>query len=157
MSGDWTYVKEYTVTPDQTMPQIQNKCVGAFGGTCGQPIPHWKGTTRLTWKTGPLTLSARARYLGKATIDTVVVPRGQGKSYPALNTLTNPVIPAYTYFDLTAAYDLGTRTQLTFGIRNVFDKDPPVLGSSQLPADNTDPIAYDVAGRLFFLSVDTKF
>ncbi len=157
VAEDWTYVKDYTVTPDQTLPNIKNYCVGAFGGTCGQPIPHWKGTTRLTWKTGALTLSARARYLGKVTIDTVVVPREQGKSYPALNTLTNPVIPAYTYFDLTAAYDLGTRTQLTFGIRNVFDKDPPVLGSSQLPADNTDPIAYDVAGRLFFLSVDTKF
>ena len=157
IAEDWTYVKEFTVTPDQTMPQIQNKCVGAFGGTCGQPIPKWKGNTRLTWATGPLTLSARVRYLGKATIDTVIIPERQGKTYPALNTLTNPVVPAYTYVDLTAAYDFSSKISLTVGIRNLFDKDPPVLGSSQLPADNTDPIAYDVEGRTFFVNLDTKF
>ena len=157
VNEDWTYVNEFTVTPDRTLPTIKNACVGAFGGTCGQPVPHWKGTTRLTWKTGPLTLSARARYLGKATIDSVIVPMRQGKPFPALNTLTNPVLPATTYLDLTAAYDLGSKTSLTIGIRNAFDKDPPILGSSQIPGDNTDPIAYDVEGRTFFVSLDAKF
>ena len=154
---DWTYVKEFTTTPDQTMPSIQNACVGAFGATCGQPIPHWKGTTRLTWKTGPLTLSARARYIGKVTVDTVVLPTRQGKTAPALDTLTNPVIDAQTYLDLTATYDLTKTVQLTGGVRNLFDKDPPILGSTQLPADNTIPATYDIQGRVFFVGANMKF
>ena len=154
---NWTYTKEFTTTPVQDLPNIKNRCVGAFGSTCGQPIPHWKGTTRVTWKTGPLTLSARARYIGKVTVDTVVVPRAQGASYPALDTLTNPVIDAQIYGDLTATYELSRTIQLTGGIRNLFDTDPPVLGSSQLPASNTIPATYDVQGRVYFVGVTARF
>ena len=154
---NWTYVKTFVTTPDQTLPAIVNSCVGAFGGTCGQPIPHWKGTTRVTWKTGPLTLSARARYIGKVTVDTVVLAQRQGKTVPALDTLTNPVIDAQTYLDLTATWDLNKAVQLTAGLRNALDKDPPILGSSQLPGDNTIPATYDVQGRVIFVGANLKF
>ncbi|MEI9905440.1 MAG: hypothetical protein WDN06_16975 [Asticcacaulis sp.] len=30
IAEDWTYVKEFTVTPDQTLPNIKNYCVGAL-------------------------------------------------------------------------------------------------------------------------------
>ena len=157
LGADVTYVKAFTVTPIQDIPTIKNYCVGAFGSTCGQPIPHWKGSGRVTWKTGPLTLSARARYIGKVTVDTYVVPKAQGKTAPALNTLTNPVIDGQTYLDLTAVYDLTRKVQLTAGVRNAFDKDPPVLGSTQLPGDNTIPATYDVQGRVLFVGLDVKY
>ncbi len=111
----------------------------------------------MTWKTGPLTLSARARYIGKVTVDTYMLPAAKGLTPPALNSLTNPVIDAQTYIDLTAAYDLTSKIQLSVGARNLFDKDPPILGSSQLPGDNTIPATYDVQGQVFFVSVDAKF
>ena len=157
VSEDWTYTHDFTLTPVQALPNIKDYCVGSFGGTCGQPIPRWKGTTRLTWKTGPLLLSLRARYIGKVTVDTYVVPLRQGTTPPALDTLTNPVIKAQSYFDLTASYDLTRKVVVTAGIRNMFDKDPPILGSSQLPADNTIPATYDVEGRTFFLGTNVKF
>ncbi len=157
LSEDWTYTHEFTLTPDQNLPNIKDFCVGAFGGTCGQPIPQWKGTSRVTWQTGPLTLSVRARYIGKVTTDAYLVPLRQGGTPPALNTLTNPVISAQTYFDLTASYDLTSKVVLTGGIRNLFDKDPPILGSTQLPADNTIPSTYDVEGRVIFLGANVKF
>ncbi len=157
LSEDWTYVHEFTLTPVQALPNIKDYCVGAFGGTCGQPIPQWKGTSRVTWKTGPLTLSLRARYIGKVTVDSYLVPLRQGATPPALGTLTNPIIGAQTYIDLTASYDLTSKVVLTAGVRNLFDKNPPILGSSQLPADNTIPSTYDVEGRVIFVGTNIKF
>lgn len=157
VSANVNYVSEFTGTPIQDQPNVKNDCLGAFGATCGQPIPKWKGSGRVTWKTGPLTLSARARYIGKVTVDTYMLPLSRGLTPPALNTLTNPVIDAQTYIDLTAAYDLTSKIQVSVGARNLFDKNPPILGSSQLPSDNTIPATYDVQGRVFFVSVDAKF
>jgi iron complex outermembrane recepter protein len=157
ISENWTYLDEFIVTPVQDLPNIKNNCLGAFGATCGQPLPKWKGSTRVTAKTGPLTLSARARYIGEVTVDTYMLPLGQGATPPALNTLTNPVIEARTYLDLTAGFALRNNVQLTGGIRNVLDKDPPILGSSQLPANNTISATYDVQGRVIFAGVNVKF
>lgn len=153
---NWTYVKELTFTPIQDLPNIKNECVGAWGATCGQPVPHWKGTARLTMNSGKLLLSARARYTGGVTVDTNVVPDRQGKPAPALNTLTNPTIKAYTYLDLTAGYEFSKMVSLTAGVRNLLDKDPPVLGSSQLPANNTIAASYDPLGRSMFITLNLK-
>ena len=155
-STNWTYVKELTFTPIQDLPNITNQCVGSFGQTCGQPVPKWKGTARLSMNTGKLMLSARARYIGNVTVDTYVLPSGQGNTPPALDTLTNPKIKAYTYLDLTAGWEFTKNVNLTAGVRNVLDKDPPVLGSSQLPANNTIAATYDPLGRNLFFSLNVK-
>lgn len=156
IDSNWTYVKELTFTPIQDLPNIVNQCAGSFGQTCGQPVPKWKGTARLTMNSGKLMLSARARVIGKLTVDNYVLPLGQGNTPPALETLTNPKIKAYTYLDLTAGYDFTKMVSLTAGIRNVLDKDPPVLGSSQLPANNTIAATYDPLGRNLFFSLNVK-
>jgi outer membrane receptor protein involved in Fe transport len=153
---NWTYVKELTFTPIQDLPNIQNQCVATWGATCGQPVPRWKGTARLTMNSGKLMLSARARYIGGVTVDTYVVPLRQGNTPPALESLTNPVIKAYTYLDLTAGYEFSKSVSVTAGMRNVLDKDPPILGSSQLPANNTIAATYDPFGRSMFVTLNLK-
>ncbi len=67
------------------------------------------------------------------------------------------MIKAQTYLDLTASYDLTSKIVITGGVRNLFDKNPPILGSSQLPGDNTIPATYDVEGRVLFLGTNLKF
>ena len=42
----------------QAVPQNKNRCVGAYGSTCGEPIPQYKGVTRLTWIDGGCSASA---------------------------------------------------------------------------------------------------
>jgi outer membrane receptor protein involved in Fe transport len=106
--------------------------------------------------TGKLLLSARARYTGGVTVDTYVIPSTQGGTPPALDTLTNPTIKAYTYLDLTASYDFTKAINLTAGVRNVLDKDPPILGSSQLPSNNTIAATYDPMGRTMFVTLNFK-
>jgi outer membrane receptor protein involved in Fe transport len=41
-------------------------------------------------------------------------------------------------------------------MRNVLDKDPPVLGSSQLPSNNTIAATYDPLGRSMFVTLNLK-
>jgi outer membrane receptor protein involved in Fe transport len=152
LDSNWTYVNELTFTPIQDLPGLKNRCVGTWGATCGQPVPRWKGTTRVSMKRGPLLLSARARYTGPVTVDSYALAANP----PALESLTNPKIKSYTWLDLTAGWEFSRMVNLTGGVRNVLDKDPPILGSSQLPANNTIPATYDTLGRQLFLTLNVK-
>lgn len=151
-----TYTDEFTLTPVQALPATKNYCVGAFGPTCGQPIPRWKGVSRVTWRSGPATLSLRHRYIGETTVDTYLLPKRLGAAFPDKAALTNPVIKAQSYFDLTGVYDLNEDMTLTAGVRNLFDKNPPIVGSSA-PANNTFSATYDVEGRVVYASVTARF
>jgi outer membrane receptor protein involved in Fe transport len=149
---NWTYVDELTFTPIQDLPSLKNRCAGTWGGTCGEPVPHWIGTARLSMQSGKLMVSARARYTGGVTIDSYALAANP----PALDTLTNPKIKPYTYLDLTVGYDVSKGVSVTGGVRNLLDKDPPILGSSQLPSTNTIPASYDTLGRSMFLALNVK-
>lgn len=152
-----TWTREFTVTPVQAFPNLTNECVGSFGQTCGQPIPEWKGMTRLTWRTGPVALSLRHRYIGEVTVDTYVLPsRRSGATPPPIDSLTNPVIETQHYFDLTANVRPTDKMEINFGVRNLFDDYPPIVGSSS-PAANTFAATYDVEGRVFFVGSTIKF
>jgi iron complex outermembrane recepter protein len=156
LDTNWTYVDELTFTPIQDIPDVKNECVGTWGGTCGQPVAKWKGTARATWNTGKLMLSARARYTGSVTTDAYIVPLRKGLTPPVYESLTNPKIKAYTYLDLTAGYQFTKMINLTAGVRNVTDKDPPVVGSTQLPSNNSISASYDPLGRTFFATLNVK-
>lgn len=154
--ANWTYTKEFTVTPVQAMPHLKNPCVGSFGPTCGQPIPEWKGVSSVNWRNGPVTLSLRERYIGKVTRDNYILPSRNGGTVPALNTITNPIIDAQAYFDLSFSWNLPHEMQIYGGINNIADKDPPVMGSAQANA-NTWAATYDVEGRVYFVGINKKF
>ena len=61
---------------------------------------------------------------------------------------TNPDIPAYDYFDLTANYRLNNRLTFYAGVSNLFDKVQP---ETAFNPGSTDPQNYDIIGRRFFL------
>lgn len=156
IGSNFTYTDEFTATPVQALPATKNYCIGAFGPTCGQPIPRWKGVSRVTWRSGPATLSLRHRYIGEVTVDTYLLPKRLGAAFPDKATLTTPVIKAQNYFDLTAGYEVNKAVSLTAGVRNLFDKNPPIVGSSA-PSDNTFAATYDVEGRVVYASVTARF
>ncbi|MCW3837721.1 TonB-dependent receptor plug domain-containing protein [Sphingomonas canadensis] len=157
LSTSWTYTDEFTITPVQAFPNIKNYCIGSFGSTCGEPLPKWRGNTRVTWDTGDLTLSLRHRYIGKVTNDRYVLPlRAGSASVPALNTLVYPVLPAQHYFDLSFTYDAMDKLQFFGGVNNLFANEPPLVGSPQIRA-NTYPATYDVLRQEFFIGAVLKF
>ena len=75
ISTQWTFTDKFTITPMQAVPANKNRCVGAYGSTCGEPIPESKGVTRFTWTTGPLGVSLRHRFIDSVTTDRIVLPQ----------------------------------------------------------------------------------
>jgi iron complex outermembrane receptor protein len=156
LGTNYTWLSEFTSTPVAAFPNIQNECAGSFGTTCGQPLPRWRGTSRITWTTGDLALSLRHRYIGKVTNDRYLVPLRQGAANaPALNTIVYPVLDDQNYFDLSFSLDLAKQVEIFGGANNLFNNRPPI--STQGPNANTYSATYDVLGTEFFVGATFKF
>jgi outer membrane receptor protein involved in Fe transport len=141
--GNYQWDNSFVPIPGQARVQ----CAGLFAGQCGQPTPKWKWTSRIAWSDGPLTTSVRWRYIGKVRDE-------NGTS--AETGFDVDRIPAWNYFDLAFALDVTDNATMTFGINNLFDKKPPLMGSSNQEQANTWPSTYDPLGRDFFFSVNFK-
>jgi outer membrane receptor protein involved in Fe transport len=155
VSTNWNWVTEFTLTPVQELTNVKNECVGAFGTTCGSPIPFLKGSTRVSWVDGDLTLSLRHRYQGGVTVDTYTLPLRAVGTVPALNTLTNPIIPDFNYFDLSFSYNVNESIRVDGGVNNLLNVGPPILGSSA-NGNVTFPATYDPNGQTFFFNVTLR-
>ncbi|MBC9031862.1 TonB-dependent receptor [Sphingomonas sp. JC676] len=156
LSSNFTYLYDFTSTPVEALPNLKNRCAGSFGPTCGQPLPNWRGTTRVTWNLDTLSLSLRHRYLGGVTTDRYIVPSRQGSaSTPSLANIVYPKLPAQNYFDLSFNYDMTKGIELFGGVNNITGKMPPV--TTQGPNANTWSATYDVLGSEFFFGATLKF
>jgi len=156
ITSAWTKTKEFTLTPMQAQPQNKNRCVGAYGSTCGEPIPELKGVTRVSWKLGDFGVSLRHRFVDSVTTDRYLLPkRNNAATQPALTTFTNPKLGAQNYVDLAFNYDFRDKAQIYAGVNNVLDKDPPII-AGQGGYGNTYPSTYDYAGMTFFLGFNVK-
>lgn len=157
VSTQWTYTDKFTITPMQAVPANKNRCVGAYGSTCGEPIPQYKGVTRFTWTTGPLGISLRHRFIDSVTTDRIVLPKTAGVgTVPAAATLTNPTFDAMNYIDLSATFDFGDKAEVYAGVNNVLDSDPPIVAGFG-GYGNTFPSTYDYAGMTVFMGVNVSF
>ena len=155
-SSDWTWVQQYTLTPIKEQPNIKNQCAGAYGPTCGEPLPSVKGITHLSWVNGPVELALRYRFIHSVTIDKYLLPTRAGGTVPPLNTLTNPVLPSAHYLDVSASWDITDKVELSGGVNNVFDRQPPIVGSSA-GYGNTWPATYDPYGQTFYFNARVRF
>ncbi len=158
--GTWT--RELTIEPFPGLGTEQ--CAGLFGPECGNPQPHWKSELRTTWITPwNLTLSLNYRYIGSSTLD-LLSPN------PLLNGLTTDAYPdkkieRYNYLDFAFTYKLRDMWTLRGGINNLFDRDPPIVDSNNIPVSgptnfgngNTFPGVYDTLGRSIFLGLTANF
>jgi len=157
ISTQWTFTDKFTITPMQATPANKNRCLGAYGSTCGEPIPESKGVTRFTWTTGPLGVSFRHRFIDSVTTDRIVLPKTSGVgTVPAAATLTNPTFDAKNYFDLSATFDFGDKAEIYAGVNNVLDEDPPIVAGFG-GYGNTFPATYDYAGMTVFMGVNVSF
>lgn len=132
-------------------------CAGLYGFPCDYPLPKWRHMARLTWRPkGAATISLHWRHVGRTVLAATKSEFGLQQDVSPLETH----IGAQDYFDVTALLRL-KRHGLRFGVRNVFDRKPPLITSGN-PAcfsliggcnGNTFPQLYDPLGRYFFAGV----
>lgn len=156
INSTYTYLDEFTSTPVAEFPDIKNFCVGSYGPTCGQPLARWRGTSRVTWTIGDISLSARHRYIGPVTTDRYLVPLRRGASNaPALSNFAYPKLDAQHYLDVSFTVDFDNNKQFYGGVNNVLNNNPPI--TTQGPNANTWSATYDVIGPEFFMGAVLKF
>jgi iron complex outermembrane recepter protein len=104
--------------------------------------PKWKANTMLGYTVGPVGAALHWRYLSSMA-DLMDGP-GSG----------DPGVPAYSYFDLNVNYQVTSQIEITGGLTNLFNKQPPrVAGASLL----TDAATYDVMGRTYYVGAKANF
>lgn len=132
-------------------------CVGYYGPSkCRPPTPKWRHNARFVWNTPwDADIGLTWRYIQKVEVETA-------SSQPLLRGTFNPIeqfLGDRNYFDLAVNYRPIKGLELTLGMNNMFDKDPPLtsLAGTGVGNGNTFPGVYDALGRKVFLNVSYKF
>ena len=149
----FNYVDSYTTKATPNSREVEWK------GTLGPDTPglnpgvyKYKAFTTFNYFTGPVGASLRWRHLPK--IDTTAhatVP-------------TSPEIGAASYdiFDLSGTWQVNPVVGMRFGVDNLLNKQPPVIGRNPKIAESggmfdTNTGYYDVLGRRYYVGFRAQF
>ncbi|MHB1871011.1 MAG: TonB-dependent receptor domain-containing protein [Steroidobacteraceae bacterium] len=164
-----TYMLGFYTTTVAAIPSTRYDCAGYYGPICGEPVSKWRHRASVTWMTPWHGLQATAtwRYYSAVTLDqlspnpTLGLINGGASIANGQISNTDAHIGSYSYLDLTAAMPVAPGVTVRLGVNNVLDKQPPVIGLSDLPSvfgnGNTFPQVYDSLGRYIFADVTAKF
>lgn len=126
-------------------------CKGYYGTSC-DPIAELQWVQRTSWSYDDFVVSLQWRHSDGLDVE----PGEKDGVFEAFQT-----IDSYDYFDLFASYDYSENIKVTFGIDNIFEKEPPVVGNeagdTSSNSGNTFPSNYDVLGRKFKLGFKFQF
>jgi outer membrane receptor protein involved in Fe transport len=127
-------------------------CKGRFGNQCGNPAPEIAWVQSTAWEKGPFDVALHWRHMGEVSIESVQ----EAQTFDRFET-----IDAFNYFDLTGSYSPTDWLSIRFGVYNVTEEDPPVVGNeaadTRSNSGNTFPSVYEVLGRSYSLGVHFRF
>ncbi|PHZ84335.1 TonB-dependent receptor domain-containing protein [Paremcibacter congregatus] len=140
-----TYLlKKYTQEIPDFAPS-EYECKGKFGSNCF-PSPKWRHAMRVGFDSNDFwRVTAKWRYYGGV------------KNEDATATGVNAEIAAQSYFDLTTNFVVTENIELTAGVNNIFDKEPPIVTGTYSTNANTFAGFYDTLGRYLHMSVTASF
>ncbi|WJG08988.1 TonB-dependent receptor [Aliiglaciecola sp. LCG003] len=132
-----------------TVPVLD--CKGYYGTSC-DPLSDLRWIQRTTWSYDDLTVSLLWRHINSVEVE----PLERDLRFEAFRS-----IESYDYFDVFASYAATDNVTITFGVDNLLDKEPPVLGNdvgdTSSNSGNTFPSNYDVLGRIYKAGLNFKF
>ncbi len=132
--------------------------LGDNNPSIGEVSFRWKGTWSNTLQTGKWTHTANINFLsGYTDFPADVYELDAGGSIVGADTVRLK-IKSYTTLDLQTSYAFNKALMLTFGIKNVFDKDPPLsLRTSGAHMLGFDYRYYSPLGRTFQARLNYAF
>ncbi|MEE4348930.1 MAG: TonB-dependent receptor [Pacificimonas sp.] len=159
-SGTWTFANEFQATPDSDF----RECVGFYSVNCGSIQPEFVFNQRTTLFFGEsMNLSLLWRYLDAVEQEPRdIIENGAAFSgnSPLFGDVDFTQIDSFNYFDLSLQYSIDP-VELTFTVQNLFDKQPPIvgsdIGSTAFNSGNTYPSTYDTIGRRYGVSAKFNF
>jgi outer membrane receptor protein involved in Fe transport len=155
-----TYLDELSTEPISNGDSFD--CRGLYGNQCGVPAPKWRSSLRTSWASPwGLDVNVTWRYF-----DPVKSERTSSDDQLAGRfSTTDDRLSSRSYFDLVAVKTFKDQYTFRFGANNLFDKDPPIVGSGGARGNcptgacngNTYPQVYDSLGRQWFVSLTVDF
>ncbi len=122
---------------------------GSLGPKLGG-VPKWRFTASAGLEVDDFNVYLAGRYVGGGSYD---------RTNPSFYD-DNSVDSAF-YVDATIGYDLlrsGKKSlSVTGTVRNLFDRDPPIVPTPDLIATPTNTVFHDVIGRYFSLGISFKY
>jgi len=146
-----TYLIDRDTQPIAELPTVI-ECAGNFGPTCGSPRNEVIINSRLTWASGPWSVSSLVRYLSSTDDDQIDNTDGFDPTSIAVTEIDDEV-----YLDISASYRFSDDFTVNFGINNVLDTEPTAVSDTQGEQANTFPTTFDLLGPRFFASASYRF
>jgi len=148
-----TYLLDATTSPLQTDQTVRFDCSGNISPQC--QLSKYRHIAGIRYDIDRYSAGLRWRYASKLDY---VDPREFRKGQPLTTdklVQADKGIEAYNWFDLTGSVTYGAAL-LTVGVNNVFDKEPPMVGSTLVLNGNSIG-GYDQLGRYIFTSLKLDF
>lgn len=125
-------------------------CAGVINPSCQSA--EWRHIANVRYARDNWSVNLRWRYFGELDyVSNTGTPLTADRLVAA-----DGGIPAYNYIDLSGSITLFGNVDLTLGVNNVADKEPPLVGNGNALNANA-PGGYDQAGRFIFSSINVKF
>lgn len=152
-----TRLFDYTELTPISSGFLEESREGKLRGTPQQAFPRLKSTLTADWDLGDLSLRGTWRYISglreqcRGFTAILAIPDAVGCSNynPVDDGLSTNRLKAKLYMDVSASLAVSERMELTVGVNNVLDTDPPPCFSCQ--AGGFDPATYDVPGQFGFV------
>jgi iron complex outermembrane receptor protein len=129
-----TYVHKYEY--QNFSGDVMHSSVGQFSGT--GPIFRWQSTASLNWTAGKFAAGVTGHYKS-----------GYEDFYDGSNPQNH--VSSYTTFDTYGSWNVLKTLNLTAGVRNLFDRDPPLSYQTKTFQAGYDPRYTDPTGRTFYV------
>ncbi|MFN2473015.1 MAG: TonB-dependent receptor domain-containing protein [Sphingomicrobium sp.] len=142
LAANATWLLKYVLSASNGFVVLNRR--GTERGSPDQAFPKFKGNATIDWTLGDVGASFTGRYIDSVTEinqNTGLPNRLGSRFYGDVQLRWTPA-----FFD--------RRFQLTAGVNNVFDKDPPGCFSCSL--NNFDPTTYDVPGQFGYIRLSYK-
>ncbi|MBT8092368.1 MAG: TonB-dependent receptor [Gammaproteobacteria bacterium] len=142
--GTYMMTKETTTLPAD--PTSAYDCVGLVSTRCF-PTPDWRHTASVNYDSGEWwSVEGRWRYFGGVDYDGSTDAIAQAE-----------MSDSQSYFDLNAMFQIMENHDITVGVNNVLDEEPPMVGGTLTTNANTYAGFYDTLGRFMYAKATFRF
>ena len=141
-----TYMLTKKTTPLPAVPSSAYDCVGLISTRC-YPSPEWRHTASVTYDSNEWwSVEARWRFFQGVDYDgsTDVIAQAE-------------MSKNQSYFDLNAVFAIMDAHDVTVGINNILDEEPPMVGGTLTTNANTIAGFYDTLGRFLYIKGTMRF
>ena len=145
----------------------QDRGIGIPTDTAGSiSLPDWLYRASATYTNAPWTYNLTARGVSATTLSNAYLECTSAcpLSTVAVQTINDNSVPGALVFDLAVSWAfeaMGRNGELQFSVRNMFDKDPPLVGnltsSTSTAAFPQSSRYFDQLGRLYKVSLTLDF